>query len=107
MAEEQLSKALAVIRENKDLPTNPIRGRLSEAMELALTRLQQLISPDVDEELMRYEPKMARLIGDMSLGIMKLGLQARESDASVRRDQALASLLEEIHQERAAKLINK
>lgn len=89
----------ALARVGSSAPT--VRGQLGDAMLEALTRLREIVANPVDQDMLTYEPRKARLIGDMALGVLKLGLQVRESDASVRRDEALAALLEEIAAERA------
>ena len=44
----------------------------------------------VDEVMMGEHPKIARLIGDMALGVTTLGLRAQESTMRRQRDDALA-----------------
>jgi hypothetical protein len=84
---------------------NTAPALLGRGVLAGLRRLQEIVDTPITEEMMVHDPKRARLIGDMALGIVKLGLQAREGEASVRRDQALAALLEEIAAERNAKVI--
>ena len=96
MAREQVEAAIAEL-EAARLPTpaaeNTAPALLGRGVLAGLHRLEEILAVPVTETMMREDPKQARLIGDMALGIVKLGLRAREGDVGVRRDQALAALL--------------
>jgi hypothetical protein len=67
-----------------------------------LSRLEEVLSVRVDEEMIREHRKMARLIGDIALGLTKLGPRAPEGAVRSQRDAALAELLAEIQAEKNA-----
>ena len=59
---------------------------LGRAVLAGLRRLEEIVSVPVDEATMREQPKMARLIGDTALGVVKLGLRAQEGAMRGQRD---------------------
>jgi len=103
MAQKQLRAA--IVAAEARLPTvsadDTPAALLGRGVLAGLRRLEEIVSVPVDEAMMREQPKVARLIGDIALGVAKLGLRVQEGAMRGQRDADLAALLEEIAAERA------
>lgn len=103
MAQKQLQAA--IVAAEARLPAvsadDTPAALLGRAVLAGLRRLEEIVSVPVDEATMREQPKMARLIGDTALGVVKLGLRAQEGAMRGQRDADLAALLAEIQANKA------
>jgi hypothetical protein len=87
---------------NRRVAVTLIPRRAIGSAELSgLHRLEEIVSIPITEELVREQPKTARLVGDMAVAANRLLMRAAEGSFRARRDDALARLLDELRAEGA------
>jgi hypothetical protein len=92
----ELGQKIVEHRASEALPS--AASVLNEAAYQGASRLLEICSMPIDME----QPKVARLIGDMSAAVLRLDMRVVEGEYRARRDGAMAALLAEIAEEARA-----
>lgn len=98
MAQEIITETRAALSERlEQLPAERVgtaEAKLGIAVIQALDRLAEITAVEITPSMLIHEPKTARLIADTALGVVKLGLRAREGEVERRhKESQLRALL--------------